>query len=137
MMRALAAPLLLASALGCNGSSRASAPASGEAAQPSTKTAPVANGASSSATSSEVQLATLTIEGMVCQGCAEAAKQTLEGVAGVVSAQTDFQLGTATIAFDPSKTNVDALAAAIEGVDQDAAPAFRVTARSVEQSARL
>lgn len=131
-MRALAAALLLGSMLGCDGSSRAAAPASEEAAQPSTKAAPVPNGASSSATSSEVQRAALMIEGMVCQGCAEAAKQTLSRIDGVVSAETDFQAGTATVAFDPSKTNVDALAAAIEGVDRDPAPAFRVTARSVE-----
>ncbi|MBX3387787.1 MAG: heavy-metal-associated domain-containing protein [Phycisphaeraceae bacterium] len=91
------------------------------------------NGASNSATSSEVQRATLTIEGMVCQGCAEAAKQTLSRIDGVVSVETDFQAGTAMVAFDPSKTNVDALAAAIEGVDRDPAPAFRVTARTERQ----
>nr|HMR11789.1 heavy-metal-associated domain-containing protein [Polyangiaceae bacterium] len=81
-------------------------------------------------TSSEVRPATLTIEGMVCQGCAEAAKQTLQKVAGVVSAETDVQSGTATVSFDPGKTNVDVLVAAIEGVDRDPAPAFRVTSRS-------
>ena len=129
MLRWLASALLLGSMLGCNGSSRGAPPASGEAAQPPLTASAVGNGALSS---SNVRQATLTIEGMVCQGCAEAAKQTLEKVAGVVSAETDFQAGTATVSFDPSRTNVDALAAAIEGVDRDPAPAFRVTARSVE-----
>lgn len=128
MIRALASALLLGSMLGCNDSSRAAAPASGEAAQPHLAASVVEN---AELASSEVQRATLTIEGMVCQGCAEAAKQTLEKVAGVVSAETDFQSGTAT-SSDPGRTNVDALAAAIEGVDRDPAPAFQVTARSVE-----
>lgn len=129
MIRALASALLLGSMLGCNDSSRAAAPASGEAAQPHLAASVVEN---AELASSEVQRATLTIEGMVCQGCADAAKQTLEKVAGVVSAETDFQSGTATVSSDPGRTNVDALAAAIEGVDRDPAPAFQVTARSVE-----
>lgn len=129
MIRWLAAAVLLGGALGCNGSSRAAAPASGEAAQPQKAVSAVDNGGP---TSSELRRGTLSIEGMVCQGCAEAAKQTLETVAGVVSAETDFQAGTAIVSFDPSRTNVDALAAAIEGVDRDPAPAFRVTARTVE-----
>lgn len=129
MNRLLAVALLLGGGAACNGASQAAAPASRETAQQE----PVARAAAGGEPlSSEVQRATLTIEGMVCQGCAEAAKQTLEKVAGVVSAEADFQSGTATVSFDPSKTNVDALAAAIEGVDRDPAPAFRVTGRSAE-----
>lgn len=130
MIRWLAVAVLLGSALGCNGSSRAAAPASGEAAQPQLTASAVDNGGP---TSSEVRRATLTIEGMVCQGCAEATKQTLVKIDGVVSADADFQSGTTTVSFDPSRTNVDALVAAIEGVDRDPAPAFRVTARNVGQ----
>lgn len=129
MIRLLAVALLLGGGAACNSASQAAAPASGETAQPEPAVRAPAGG---EPLSSEVQRATLTIEGMVCQGCAEAAKQTLEKVAGVVSAEADFQSGTATVSFDPSRTNVDALAAAIEGVDRDPAPAFRVTARSEE-----
>lgn len=123
MIRWLAAAGLLGSALGCNGSSQAAAPASKEAA------GTIDNGGPRS---SEARRATLSIEGMVCQGCAEAAKQTLENVAGVVSAETDFQSGTATVSFDPSRTTVDALAATVEGINREPAPAFRVTARTIE-----
>lgn len=129
MSRLVVAALLLGGVMACNGASRAAAPAAEETAQPE----PAASGlGSGEPMSSETQRATLTIGGMVCQGCAEAAKQTLEEVAGVVSAEADFQSGTATVSFDPSRTNVGALAAAIEGVDRDPAPAFRVTARSEE-----
>ncbi len=127
MSRLFAAALLLGGTVACNSASRASAPASGDSAQHEPAARALAGG---KPTSSEVRRATLTIEGMVCQGCAEAAKQTLQKVAGVVSAETDFQAGTATVSFDPGQPNVDALAAAIEGVDRDPAPAFRVTARS-------
>jgi len=92
VIRWLAAAALLGSALGCNGSSQAAAPASTEAAQPRQVAGTVDDGGPSS---SEARRATLSIEGMVCQGCAEAAKQTLENVAGVISAETDFQSGTA------------------------------------------
>lgn len=129
MMRVLAAALLLGSTMGCDGPSPAAAPGPRETTQPQRAASVVDN---SVRTSSDVHCATLTIGGMVCQGCAEAAEQALEKVAGVVSAEADFQSGTATVLFDPSRTNVGALAAAIEGVNRDPAPAFRVTARSVE-----
>lgn len=132
-MRTLVVLLLSGVACGCNGPSpNAAAPSEAETIGAPTKGAPVGDTETASSLSSQVRRGTLTIEGMVCQGCAEAAKQALERIDGVVSADTDFQAGTATVAFDPGKTSVDALAAAIEGVDRDPAPAFRVTARTGE-----
>jgi len=132
-MRWLAALLLVGSTSACNGSSRAAAASEETASGTPTKTTPAGPAEITSSQSSQVRRATLTIDGMVCQGCAEAAKQTLSRIDGVVSAETDFQARAATVAFDSSKTNVDALAAAIEGVDRDPAPAFRVTARTERQ----
>ncbi len=129
MIRTLVVTLLLGGALGCNSSSRAATPAPGEATQPEQAKGALA---SDEPTSPEERRAILSIEGVVCRGWAEVASQTLERVAGVVSAAADFQSGTATVLFDPSRTNVDALAAAIEGVDRGPAPAFRVTARRIE-----
>lgn len=118
MMRHLGAVLLLASTVGCNGPSGAAA---------SSKTAPDR----SPTASSELLPATLTIDGMVCEGCAAAVTESLENVPGVMSAEIDFYSGTASISFDPNTTNVNALAAAIEGLNRDPAPPFRVVARSV------
>ncbi|MCR9165504.1 MAG: heavy-metal-associated domain-containing protein [Nannocystaceae bacterium] len=127
MIRLLAAVLLLGGMAACNGSSRAAASASGEPAQHEPAGRALAG---REPRSSQLHRATLTIEGMICPRCAEAVKQALEKTAGVVSAEADFQSETATVSFEPSKTNVDALAATIESVDRDPAPAFRVTARS-------
>lgn len=124
--------LLVGTAAACNGSSRAAAPAAEQTAPAAARAPGKARSdvEPSVSSSSETRQASLTIDGMVCESCAEAAKRTLERVDGVVSAETDFQSGTSTVAFDPSKTNLDALAKAIEAVDRDPAPAFVVTARA-------
>ncbi|HFE44920.1 MAG TPA: copper chaperone [Nannocystis exedens] len=76
---------------------------------------------------------TLTIEGMSCQGCADAAAQALASVDGVYSSECSFATKTANVQFDPKRTNVDTLVAAIEKTDRGAAPVFRVTDRVLSE----
>jgi copper chaperone CopZ len=54
---------------------------------------------------------TLTIEGMTCKHCLRAVRGRLEQTPGVTV--KDVQIGTATLDFDPAKTNVDDIEEAI------------------------
>lgn len=53
-----------------------------------------------------------TIDNMTCAMCPVTVRTAMEGVSGVRSAQVDFDAKTATVIFDPSQTNVAAIAAA-------------------------
>jgi len=53
----------------------------------------------------------LTIEGMTCDHCLRAVRGRLEKTPGVVVKQVD--IGSATVDFDPAKTNVDDIEEAI------------------------
>jgi copper chaperone len=53
----------------------------------------------------------LTIEGMSCEHCVRAVRGRLERTPGVKV--DDVQVGTATLEFDPAKTNVDDIEEAI------------------------
>ena len=70
MKRCLVVLLLVGSASACDSASRAAAP-SEETARGTPTTTPAGPAEVSSSQSSQVHRATLTIDGMVCQGCAE------------------------------------------------------------------
>lgn len=53
----------------------------------------------------------LTIEGMTCEHCVRAVRGRLEQTPGVTV--NDVQVGSATIDFDPSATNLDDIEEAI------------------------
>jgi len=53
----------------------------------------------------------LTIEGMTCDHCLRAVRGRLEKTAGV--SVRDVQIGSATVDYDPAKTNVDDIEEAI------------------------
>jgi len=53
----------------------------------------------------------LTIEGMTCEHCVRAVRGRLEHTPGVKV--SDVQIGSATVEFDPGKTNVDDIEEAI------------------------
>lgn len=72
--------------------------------------------------------ATLYIEGMVCEGCAQALEQALGQTEGVQAVVTDHREATATVEFDPALTSIEQLTRAVEEeIDRDPAPPFRVT----------
>lgn len=53
----------------------------------------------------------LTIEGMTCEHCVRAVRGRLEQTAGVKVG--DVQVGSASIEYDPAKTNLDDIEMAI------------------------
>jgi copper chaperone len=87
--------------------------------------------ASAQELSAGLSTATLTIEGMVCESCAQAVHGRLEQVDGVHSVNMDFQRAMATVDFDPAKTTVEQLAKAVEHMERNPAPPLRVATRGV------
>ncbi|MBL4736360.1 MAG: cation transporter [Flavobacteriales bacterium] len=51
---------------------------------------------------------TFTVEGMTCDGCANTATKTLQGIAGVESAHVDFNSKTATVVGKITQTDITA-----------------------------
>ncbi len=52
---------------------------------------------------------TLDVPGMTCKFCPVTIRKALEKVPGVIEAKSDYETKTATVTFDPDKTNVQAL----------------------------
>ncbi len=52
---------------------------------------------------------TLTVESMTCAACPITVKKSLNGVAGVSGTVVNYERKEATVTFDDSKTNVEAL----------------------------
>ena len=59
-----------------------------------------------------VETQTFAIENMTCALCPVTVKKAMEQVKGVRSVRIDFAARTATVAFDPSVTTIEAIAAA-------------------------
>ncbi|MGE4218978.1 MAG: heavy-metal-associated domain-containing protein [Alphaproteobacteria bacterium] len=59
-----------------------------------------------------VQPAIFAVENMTCALCPVTVKKAMEQVDGVRSVEIDFAAKTATVAFDPSVTSIEAIAAA-------------------------
>lgn len=58
----------------------------------------------------------LAIEGMSCAACAARVERRLQRTPGVASAHVNFATKTATVHFDPSETDVDRVAQAVDAV---------------------
>ena len=67
-----------------------------------------------------MQHITLNIDGMTCNGCVASVTKILQGVDGVASAAVSLADKRAEVAFDATKTSVDALIAAVEDGGYDA-----------------
>ena len=61
--------------------------------------------AAGSALAAPPQTTTLAVENMTCGTCPIVVKKALERVSGVTSTSVDFDKRTATVTFDPDKTN--------------------------------
>ena len=57
----------------------------------------------------DLQTVTLDVKNMTCSFCPITVRKALEKVPGVVKAKASYKTKTATVTFDPSKTNVEAL----------------------------
>jgi mercuric ion transport protein len=58
-------------------------------------------------------VAVIAVEGMTCAGCAAGMKATLEREEGVASAEVDYEKASSRVRFDPIRTSVEKLIAAI------------------------
>lgn len=67
-----------------------------------------------------MQHITLNIDGMTCNGCVASVTKILQDVDGVASAEVSLADKRAEVAFDATKTSVDALIAAVEDGGYDA-----------------
>lgn len=89
---------------------------------------PLASGdpptAVTSSVSGQLKQATITVKGLVCQGCAQAASDAAMKVPGVESAESNFQNGTVSVRYDETQTDAHTIAGAIEAVERAPASAF-------------
>lgn len=83
---------------------------------------PVAAQQSALTTVSTDETKTLAVENMYCALCPVTVRKAIEGVDGVRSVEVDLEAKTATVTFDPSATNLDAIAAASTNAGYPAHP---------------
>lgn len=57
----------------------------------------------------ELQIVTLSVENMTCSMCPITVRKSLEKVPGVVDVRADYETRTATVTYDPSKSDIQAL----------------------------
>ena len=70
-------------------------------------------------------VARLSVDGMVCEGCANAARACLEGIEGVHYVDLSFADAQATVRYDPTLVEPSVMVAALEAVDRGEAPPLR------------
>ena len=68
-----------------------------------------------------MQEAIIQVSGMSCQGCVRNVTGALSAVAGVTAVEVSLERGEARVNFDPARTGVAALRAAVEEAGFDAA----------------
>lgn len=64
----------------------------------------------------------LQLRGMSCAACANAVERAIQGVSGVEVCSVNFAADQATVGFDPSTTNVEAIQQAVEAAGYQAKP---------------
>lgn len=64
----------------------------------------------------------LNVQGMSCQGCVASVTRVLKAVPGVADAAVTLRPGSAAVTYDPTRTDVAALAAAITDAGYAVAP---------------
>lgn len=69
----------------------------------------------------------IPIEGMTCQSCVARITRAVRTVRGVETVRVDLRREQATVGFDPSRTSVTAVVAAIIGAGYEASTAGAVT----------
>ncbi|MEO5725731.1 MAG: heavy metal translocating P-type ATPase, partial [Byssovorax sp.] len=83
--------------------------------------------------SAEEARAELPVQGMTCASCVRHVEHALGRTEGVKTASVNFALARATVVYDPSRTNEDALAAAVTRAGYEVPRVARVdTSRATE-----
>jgi copper chaperone CopZ len=72
--------------------------------------------------SENAKTVSLSIKGMVCNGCAESITEAINETPGVISGKVSLEDSTATITFDSSLVNTDLLLSAVEKTGYKAIP---------------
>jgi len=62
-----------------------------------------------------METVTLKVDGMTCGGCVASVTRVLKAAPGVSDAVVKLDAGSATVTYDPARTTVPALKAAVEG----------------------
>jgi len=118
----LRATILLAAGLAVTGCQKEQPASNG-----TPPTSPEPSNTALAANQSQLSETVLHVEGMVCQGCAEAAKTCLTKIDGVVDADVSVDDRSARVRYDASKTSPPDMVAALQAVDRGQAPSFQVT----------
>jgi copper chaperone len=66
-----------------------------------------------------METVTLGVQGMTCGGCVASVTRVLRAVPGVTEVNVTLQPGAAKVTFDPARTGVPALKAAVEDAGYD------------------
>ena len=66
--------------------------------------------------------ASIDVQGMTCQGCIVSVTRVLMALPGVEEVSVVLRPGTATVAYDPARTDVSALKTAIRDAGYDVGP---------------
>jgi copper chaperone len=66
-----------------------------------------------------METVTLGVQGMTCGGCVASVTRVLRAVPGVEGVEVTLQPGAAKVTFDPARTGVPALKAAVEDAGYD------------------
>ena len=61
----------------------------------------------------------MNVKGMTCGGCVASVTRVLKAVPGVAEVAVTLEPGAAKVSFDPARTAIPALRAAIEGAGFD------------------
>lgn len=70
----------------------------------------------------EAQTVILDVPGMTCRFCPITIRKALQKVPGVIEAKADYESKTATVTYDPDKTNIEALTAATANAGYKSTP---------------
>lgn len=67
-----------------------------------------------------MEMVTLKVNGMTCQGCVSSVTKALQAVAGVASAEVSLERAEAKISYSPREVSVERLKAAIDDAGYEA-----------------
>lgn len=68
-----------------------------------------------------METVTLPVKGMTCMGCVSSVKRVLGGMAGVAQLEVSLEKAQAEVSYDPGKTSLQAIKAAITDAGYDVA----------------
>ncbi len=71
-----------------------------------------------------MMIATISVIGMSCSGCANSVEKALEAVDGVRHASVDLQGEKATVEYDDSRTKIEDLKRAVEDAGYETNPSM-------------